>query len=79
MSRQQKRKEKRDLSKKVGKLKATYKTLSEGNLRGPARAIAFKNLFRLQSELMDAGVIKRPNMFKRAWGSIKATARVLWR
>lgn len=79
MSRQQKRKQKRDLSKKVGKLKAVHNEITTGKLHGPRRSLAFKNLFRLQHELMEAGVIKKPSAFKRAWGSIKATLGVLWR
>lgn len=32
-----------------------------------------KNLFRLQEELMQMGAIKRPNIFQRAIGRLKAT------
>lgn len=79
MSRQQLRKQKRDLSKKVGKLKAVHGELKTGKLSGVRRKLAFKNLFRLQNELMAAGVIQRPGFFQRAWGRLKATGALIWR
>ena len=79
LSRQQRRKRKRDLSRQVGKLKAVHNEITTGALKGPRRKLAFKQFFRLQHELMVAGVIKRPGFFKTALGRLKATARLIWR
>ena len=78
MSRQARRAQKRELSKKIGKLKAVHDEITTGGLRGTRRKLAFKSFFRLQHELMQAGVIKRPGFFKTALGRLKATARLIW-
>lgn len=72
MNRQQKRNLHRTINKKGGQLMAIHDEMSQ-QVHPRKAAQNRKNLFRLQDELMQMGAIRRPNIFQKIIGSLKAT------
>lgn len=78
MNRQLKRKVERDLTKKVGQIKALKQELSQPISQAKAKS-NYKNLLRLQGDLYAMGAIKRPGPVKTFIGRLKATFKELKR
>lgn len=76
MSRQEKRAHSRKVNKKIGKLISLRGELFSVKNGMTARKNV-RHILQLEQELIQAGVIKRPNVFKRFFGRMKATIRAL--
>lgn len=72
MSRQQQRKAQRDTNRKVGQLIGLR--AENFTVRSVKKARTnLKSIIRLEGELMDMGVIKRPTRWDIFWGRLRIT------
>lgn len=78
MSRQQRRARERKVDKKVGQLIGLR--AENFTVRNEKKAKAnLKNMIRLEGELMELGVIKRPGKFRTFFGRLRMTLKGLKR
>lgn len=74
-SRQQRRKEEREKSKKIGQLLAIKDELKKPSMRIRQYVANRKNLIRLEGDLMELGVIRKPTRWEKFVGRLKSTFR----
>jgi len=72
-SRQQRRHEERLKSKKVGQLLSIKNELSKPTMRVREYVANRKNLIRIEGELMEMGVIRKPTRLEKFIGRLKST------
>lgn len=72
MSRQAERAKQRAIDKKIGQLVSLK--FENAHIRNRKGAQAnLKNMIRLEGELMDLGVLKRPTKWQTFWGRLRIT------